>query len=102
MITIIDYLRMNFNIGLDRDSYASNYIQSCKRHNEMIDVDFIDWMNQIESFVKSITGLNLLDLPDEMYMINYEQGTTWQLMAYTVVNNYEANNPWIELEVKSM
>lgn len=54
--------------------YSTYYVKKCNRNNTQINRKFVDWMNKIEMTVMSKTGLHLLDLLDEGYMINFESG----------------------------
>ena len=69
-------------------SYSTNYINSCNNNNIMVDHGFVFWINRIENYVFATINQHLLDLPDEDYMANYENGTSSQDIANIVINNY--------------
>jgi hypothetical protein len=48
--------------------YSEWYDYQCQKNRKIWDEDFSDWMDKIETKVKEMTGMNLLDLPDEAYM----------------------------------
>ena len=68
-------------------SYSDYYKnkKSCLTEN---DKNFIYWMDKIEKIVKRKTGCDLLDLPDEQYMISFERGINYKNMANIVINNF--------------
>ena len=49
--------------------------------------EFFIWMDNVECEVYGILGINLLDLPDEMFMDHYDDGFTYLEMAEIVINN---------------
>lgn len=49
--------------------YSEYYISKNKNPN----YKFVNWINKIEEEVIKIFGLCLLDLPDEPYMISFEE-----------------------------
>lgn len=51
------------------------------------DTKFIKWIDQVEQIVFTNIGFNLLDLPDQMYMISFEEGITPQEMANQVLSD---------------
>ena len=51
--------------------YSERYKKDNKK-TENIDLDFIKWIDMVETKVKTNTGYDLLDLPDFPYMIRYE------------------------------
>jgi hypothetical protein len=67
--------------------YSADYIYRCREDGEEINYDFAKWIDSIEDFVFAITSCFLLDLPDEMYMTNFENKMKWQEMAFQVVCN---------------
>jgi len=69
------------------NSYSNWYKQKCKQHHETIDVKFVNWVNNVETIVFNVMFVTLLDLPDEMYRINFENGVSPKNMAQIVINN---------------
>jgi hypothetical protein len=51
------------------------------------DRQFMEWINQVEYLVMSKLKIELLELPDEMYMVNFESGTSSEDMAKQVIQN---------------
>lgn len=39
------------------------------------------WLDRVETAVMKTTGFALLDLPDQLYRLSYEDGVTSQQMA---------------------
>ena len=66
--------------------YNERYIRKNNKTN--LDIDFLNWMTEIENYVYSQINLNLDDLPDELYRINFDKGTTPKEMAKIVVDNF--------------
>jgi len=56
------------------------------------DIRFGRWINRVERIVIRKTGLNLLNLPDEDYMTQFEQGTSSKSMARIVINDFKGFN----------
>ena len=52
------------------------------------DEAFCIWMDSVEKFVHHKTNFYLLDLEDEMYRMNFEDGMTPKEMAFIVVDNF--------------
>ena len=50
--------------------YSSYYMSKNSEPN----TKFVDWINNVEKNVVERFGLNLLDIPDEDYMGNFELG----------------------------
>lgn len=67
-------------------SYKEYFISKTKELNND-DYEFINWMNLIEYIVENKLGLKLLDLPDEMYRVYFEDGITYEKMAKMVIDN---------------
>ena len=63
--------------------YSQYYISRCFNSNPSC--DFIDWINVVEHIVKIKLGYDLLDLPDQPYMISYEKGLNPSQMASIVI-----------------
>ena len=66
--------------------YSERYIRMNNRTN--LDIDFLNWMTEVENYVYSQINLSLDDLPDELYRINFDQGTTPEEMAKVVLDNF--------------
>lgn len=66
-------------------SYSAHYLKQCKKHQREIDVDFVQWVNCVETQVIETLGYNLDDLPDEMYFGNFEKGMSSKDMADYVI-----------------
>jgi len=47
------------------------------------------WVNVIETIVKYKLGMDLLDLPDEDYMLNYENNIDARDMAKMILSQYD-------------
>lgn len=58
-----------------------------------IDNSFCSWMDEVEKIVLEKTNFHLLDLDDEMYMVNFEDGTTPQQMANVVIKSFDS---WVD------
>lgn len=68
--------------------YSRYYIQKCSKNNIIIDVDFFDWINNVEYIVLNKINMYLLELPDEAYIINYEHGMSYIEMAKKIIYDY--------------
>jgi hypothetical protein len=65
-------------------SYTSvKYSTYYKRNTnpDYYDIKYSDWMDQVEEIVYDRIKLQLLDLPDQMYMHYFENGYTTDEMA---------------------
>ena len=69
-------------------SYAKYYVNSCHFKNMQINKKFVGWISMVESIVQSNLGMDLLDIPDEDYMLNYENNLTPQEMSHIVLSQY--------------
>ena len=69
--------------------YSSYYMISCTKNKQTINYGFISWMNKIEDYFTQNYGLELLDLPDEAYMENYENGYSPEDMITIVIESNE-------------
>jgi len=69
-------------------SYAKYYVKSCYSKNIPINKKFIGWIAMVESIVQSKLGMNLLDIPDEDYMLNYENNIIPIKMANIILSQY--------------
>lgn len=70
-----------------QETYSKYYISKCNKNQEMIDSDFIIWIDLVEMYVKSRTGFYLLDLSDEMYMLYFENGVDPMTICNMVIEN---------------
>jgi hypothetical protein len=70
-------------------SYANHYIDSCNKNNIHIDKNFVAWMNKVEKLVIDKISTDLLDLPDNEYMCNFENKMKEQVMTQIVINDFE-------------
>lgn len=75
--------------------YAQDYLEYCKGKKSKPDKDFVKWINKVDRRVRKELGMGLHDLPDEPYMVNYEQSYTCEEMAWTVIENTKS---WIDFE----
>jgi hypothetical protein len=54
--------------------YSQHYIEYCNRNNTIVNNNFVSWVDRIEELVQKKYTFGLLDIPDEDYMIFYEDG----------------------------
>lgn len=66
------------------ESYSSHY----KVNNLEADQKFVKWIDEVEKLVFNTIHQYLLDLEDELYMDNYENGLTPKQMASIVIAHY--------------
>jgi hypothetical protein len=52
------------------------------------DIGFCQWIDRVEEIVGESTGFRLLDLPDEMYMPNFENGMSIFKMASIIIKSF--------------
>ena len=57
-----------------------------KRYSEP-NIHFIKWINQVETQVEKNLGVGLLDLPDQPYMVSFENGFTVKQMVTQVLES---------------
>jgi hypothetical protein len=69
-------------------SYAKYYIKSCHSKNMPLNKKFVGWITMVESIVQSNLGMDLLNIPDEDYMLNYENNLTPQEMSHIILSQY--------------
>jgi hypothetical protein len=67
--------------------YYDWYISKCKKNNEKINENFIEWIKRVEDKVILIYGIKLLDLPDEDYMMYFKKGINSERMADKIFQN---------------
>jgi hypothetical protein len=53
-----------------------------------MEFSFEKWMSLVESLVYNEIKMKLIDLPDEDFRINYDDGLSPNGMATIVINNY--------------
>lgn len=59
--------------------YSTYYKRNTKP--EYYDINYLDWMDDVEDIVYDRLQIRLLDLPDQMYMHYFEEGCTAEEMA---------------------
>ena len=69
-------------------SYAKYYVKSCHSKNIPINKKFVRWITMVESIVQSKLEMGLLDIPDEDYMLNYENHLIPIKMANIILSQY--------------
>lgn len=69
--------------------YSTYYIKKCIQINDDIDYNFVDWINKVERIVNNKIGFLLLDLPDENYMMNYTNKSSYINMAKHIIHQYK-------------
>jgi hypothetical protein len=57
------------------------------RKGTVINKGFASWMNEIEKLVYSTYGFYLEDIPDEDFMVWYENGTTVRNAFAEIIRN---------------
>ena len=66
-----------------------DYFQSRQSHPlSNKEKKFCRWIDHVEKTVIQQTGLHLLDLQDEMYMVHFEEGLTPSQMAQIVIDSF--------------
>jgi hypothetical protein len=63
--------------------YSTRYIKTEKYPNKK----FVHWINKVEKIVHATSHMYLLDLPDNMYMVNFESGMSSVMMAKEVLDD---------------
>ena len=69
----------------------NSYHKQCIKHNIEPNINFEKWINNVEIIVYQKLKLNLLDIPDEDYMINFEENISYNQMAKYIINQYNIN-----------
>lgn len=69
------------------NNYSDWYLSKYEKCPETIDRGFVLWINSVENQVYNTLNLKLLDLPDEMYFVNFENGVSSKNMAEYVIEN---------------
>jgi hypothetical protein len=70
-------------------TYSLYYCDRTGTKDNPIDVDFVDWMTQVENIVFNYLRIDILNLPDQMYMHAYENNTDPKDFAMYIVSQYE-------------
>lgn len=69
--------------------YSNYYITNCTKNNLQVNSKFVDWINKVEKQIFSKYQVGLLDIADEPYMINWEQGMTPDQMVKLIGDDIE-------------
>lgn len=69
--------------------YSNYYITNCTKNNLQVNSKFVDWINKVEKQIFSKYQVGLLDIADEPYMINWEQGMTSDQMVKLIGDDIE-------------
>lgn len=70
-------------------TYSEWYIKRCKKEGSTPDTKFVKWVNDVEQLVYTMIECNLIDLPDELYVVNFEKGVNSTDMAKFIIDrNY--------------
>ncbi len=56
--------------------YSDYYKEACKRNDNPLNDDFVQWIDRIEGIIYAKYKLHLLDIPDEDYMMFFDDGDT--------------------------
>jgi hypothetical protein len=86
-----------------RNSYSSYYISKCNQTEDKVNNKFVKWINEVEKHVFKPLQCLLLDLPDEAYMMNFEDKMTSKEMAEIVISSnmiFALNNAVTHTNVK--
>ena len=68
--------------------YSDYYLAKNTKNNKISNKNFMKWMDKIESNILKKYGLDLLDLPDESYMIMFDDSySTLQVIQIVIKNN---------------
>ena len=73
--------------------YSSYYLSKNSEPN----TKFVDWINNVEKNVLELFGFNLLDIPDEDYMGNFESGYSSNQMVQII----QDSNGFVPIEPKN-
>jgi hypothetical protein len=72
-------------------TYARNYKNRIQRPLTKFEEDFCDWIDKVEKLVFDKISISLLDLDDELYMVNFEQGLSSCEMSKIIIEHYQEN-----------
>lgn len=53
------------------------------------DKKFDAWLSQVDKYIYSLIQVNLYDLPDNTFRVDFEEGYTYQKMADKVIKDTE-------------
>lgn len=67
------------------NKYSKWYRVRCEKDRETPNKKFIAWIDCVELQVYDTLGCSLLNLPDEMYFVNFEDGVSSKDMANQVI-----------------
>lgn len=86
---------MNIN-GPYVNNFINTKLSDAKRHNvdcvfTLEEIEFIQWIDQIEKKIIASIGLNLLDLPDQDYMMMFTNKYTIGRVVILVSNDFYNN-----------
>jgi hypothetical protein len=65
--------------------YSQYYIQ---RYQQTVDYHFVEWIDEVEDIVFDVLNFELLDLPDENYMLMYEEHYKPSEVANIIISNF--------------
>ncbi len=69
--------------------YSNYYIIKCYTNKTPVNLEFLNWINRVELAIYTKYQTNLLDLPDEAYMINFEDGISSEEMVSKICGELE-------------
>lgn len=67
--------------------YSEYYVKRMAQLGADVDEQFCEWIDEVEDGVLSNTHHYLLDLPDEMYMMYFEDGYSVSEMIHIVIGS---------------
>lgn len=68
-----------------------NYYTKNNKNLDHNDLNFLNWMDNIELKVYRAIGLTLLDLPDETYRIHFDSKIDWKCVASNIIEDFNEN-----------
>ena len=71
--------------------YSEHYSKYCIANKQKPNKKFIKWMNNIEKIVLQKSQLYLLDLPDQPYMIMFENNENYKIIAKFILDDLLAS-----------
>lgn len=69
--------------------YSTHYKRTCSKTKTKVNKKFITWIDRIEKSVNNTLKLDLLDLPDEPFMIMFEEGVKTKKVVEMMVQDYQ-------------
>lgn len=66
-------MSISISISTNIDNNSTNYVKWYLNSNSEPDIAFVKWISKIEKKIILDYNLTLLDLPDEDYMMYFEQ-----------------------------